>query len=63
MPDPTPAELASLLAVICDPALSRRALGRLRPRVVGRPRPIRRLPRLQRYLLVPWRRPKVRYQI
>lgn len=52
MPDPTPAELAYLLAVILDPALSRRALGRLRPRVVGRPHPIRRLPRLQRHGLV-----------
>ena len=48
MPAPTPAtdaELAALvMEVLKDPAAYRRFFGRLRPRLVGRPHPRRRLP-------------------
>jgi hypothetical protein len=50
MPAPTPAtdaELAALvMEVLKDPAAYRRFIGRLRPKLVGRPHPRRRLPRL-----------------
>ena len=42
------APLASLLlATLRDPLARRRMIGRLRPRLVGRPHPIRRLARLR----------------
>ncbi|HBH74594.1 MAG TPA: hypothetical protein DDY43_14475 [Synechococcales bacterium UBA10510] len=46
MPTPaTDAELAALvIEFLKDPAAYRRFLGRLRPRLVGRPHPRRRLP-------------------
>jgi hypothetical protein len=48
---PTPsldAELAALvLEVLKDPAAYRRFIGRLRPKLVGRPHPRRRLPRVR----------------
>jgi hypothetical protein len=48
---PTPsldAELAALvMEVLKDPAAYRRFIGRLRPKLVGRPHPRRRLPRLR----------------
>jgi hypothetical protein len=51
MPAPTPAtdaELAALvMEVLKDPAAYRRFLGRLRPRLVGRPHPHRRLPKVR----------------
>lgn len=51
MPAPTPAtdaELAALvMEVLKDPAAYRRLIGRLRPKLVGRPHPRRRLPRLR----------------
>ena len=50
MPAPTPAtdaELAALvLEVLKDPAAYRRFIGRLRPKLVGRPHPRRRLRRV-----------------
>jgi|GEM_PF-3636265 len=47
MREPSPEALSLLLAVIRSPAASRRAMGRLRPVVVGRPHPLHRLPRWQ----------------
>lgn len=47
MTDPSPEFLALLWAALRDPAIARRLTGRLRPRVVGRPHPLRRLPRLR----------------
>jgi len=51
MPAPTPAtdaELADLvMEVLKDPTAYRRLIGRLRPKLVGRPHPRRRLPRLR----------------
>ena len=44
----TDAELAALvMEVLKDPAAYRRLIGRLRPKLVGRPHPRRRLPRLR----------------
>ena len=43
---PTPLDL--LLEAITDPGTRRRLIGRLRPRLVGRPHPIVRLPRRRR---------------
>ena len=42
-----------LLEAITDPITRRRVIGRLRPRMVGRPHPIVRLPRRRRPGLLP----------
>jgi hypothetical protein len=49
---PMPADpLAALVAAVFDPAVARPS-GRLRPVVVGRPRPLVRLPRRRRVVVV-----------
>ena len=53
-----PAALALLLAAVLDPAAARPS-GRLRPRVVGWPHPVVRLPRRHRAGLVAPRCPSL----
>jgi hypothetical protein len=44
----TPTALALLLDALTDRKAQRRLIGRLRPRLIGRPHPIVRLPRRRR---------------
>lgn len=48
MPELTPAALDLLLEALTDRQARRLLIGRLRPRMVGRPHPIARLPRRRR---------------
>ena len=49
-----PRALDLLWLALHDPHHRRRVIGRLRPRLAGRPHPIVRLPRRRRPGLLPW---------